>query len=209
MGTQGCSGMRQGMRQGMRIPIGRKTLLGHQYALRADIPQIPLQLATCAGVSRPRAGAKTDFVRTLGLLQDPRSDTSRKVKAPSLRFFRQQPQPAAPRGCCCVAAAARPNRYDLRSRPFNRIQAASWGTFLPLVKQLGVHVQHMDFGGNYLPQLLESEQSLKSLPSNVSLAVTYHSNCGDPWVDSWTRRSRQFEELAYGPTHMNWYERYA
>ena len=92
---------------------------------------------------------------------------------------------------------------------FNRIQAASWDTFLPLVKQLGVHVQHVDFGGNYLPPLLESEQSLKSLPNNVSLAVTYHSNCGDPWMDSWTRRSRQFKELAYGPTHMNWYERYA
>ena len=44
------------------LSLGRKTLLVKQYALRADIPQIPLQLATCAGVTRPRAGAKTDFV---------------------------------------------------------------------------------------------------------------------------------------------------
>ena len=91
---------------------------------------------------------------------------------------------------------------------FNRIQPASWEAFVPLIKKLNLYAQHMDFGGNYLPPLLESEQSLKSLPNTVSLSVTYHSQSGDPWVASWTQKSKQFKELAYGSYQMRWYERH-
>lgn len=90
---------------------------------------------------------------------------------------------------------------------FNRILCPSWEEFVPLVKQLSLHVQHMDFGGNYLPPLLESDASLRSLqqlPSLVSLSVPYHSQCGNPWVDYWTDRSRQFKELAYGSFETVW-----
>lgn len=92
---------------------------------------------------------------------------------------------------------------------FNRIQSASWDAFVPLIKKLSLYAQHMDFGGNCLPPLLESEHSLKCLPNTVSLSVTYHSQSGDPWVDSWTQKSRQFKEVAYGSYHMRWYERCA
>ena len=87
---------------------------------------------------------------------------------------------------------------------FNRILCPSWEEFVPLVKQLSVHVRHMDFRGNYLPPLLESDASLRSLQSLVSLSVPYHSQCGDPWVDYWTGRSRQFKELAYGSFQTVW-----
>ena len=90
---------------------------------------------------------------------------------------------------------------------FNRIQSASWDALVPLIKKLSLYAQHMDFGGNFLPPLLESEQGLKSLPNTVSLSVTYHSQSGDPWVDSWTQKSRHFKELAYGSNQMRWYER--
>ncbi len=75
---------------------------------------------------------------------------------------------------------------------------------MPLVNKLSKHVQHLDFGGNYLPSILESDESLKLLHSSVSLSVTYHSQCGDPWVDSWTERSKQFKELAYGSSQTRW-----
>ena len=68
----------------------------------------------------------------------------------------------------------------------NRIQAASWAAFLPMDKKLGMYAQHMDLGGNYLPPLLESNQSLKSFSKAISLSVTHRSNCGNPWLDSWT-----------------------
>lgn len=90
---------------------------------------------------------------------------------------------------------------------FNRIQAASWDVFVPLVKKLSVYTLHMDFGGNYLPPMLKTEKSLKSLTNTISLAVTYHSQSGDPWVDSWTQKSRNFKELAYGSSQLKWYER--
>lgn len=34
---------------------------------------------------------------------------------------------------------------------FNRILCPTWEEFMPFVKQLSVHVRHMDFAGNYLP----------------------------------------------------------
>ena len=66
---------------------------------------------------------------------------------------------------------------------FNRIQCPSWKELVPLVNKLSQHVQHLDFGGNYLPPVLESDESLKLLHSSVSLSVLYHSQYGDPW---WT-----------------------
>lgn len=87
---------------------------------------------------------------------------------------------------------------------FNRIMCPSWEAFLPPVRKLNVYVQHMDFGGNCLPPLRESEYSLQSFSESVSLSVTYHSQCGDPWVDSWTRKSSQFKQLAYGAHHAEW-----
>lgn len=92
---------------------------------------------------------------------------------------------------------------------FNRIQPPSWDAFLPLVQKLSLYAKHMDFGGNLLPPLRESEPSLKSLTNKVSLSVTYHSQAGDPWVDSWTQKSRKFKELAYGSFKTMWYERCA
>lgn len=88
--------------------------------------------------------------------------------------------------------------------PFNRIQCPSWEALVPLVNRLSKHVQHLDFGGNYLPPLLESEEYLKLLHSSVSLSVPNHSQCGHPWVDSWTERSKQFKELAYGSSQTRW-----
>ncbi|DBA78109.1 TPA: hypothetical protein ACH3X2_008082 [Trebouxia sp. C0005] len=64
----------------------------------------------------------------------------------------------------------------------------------------------MDFGGNYLPPMLKTEKSLKSLTNTISLAVTYHSQSGDPWVDSWTQKSRNFKELAYGSSQLKWFD---
>ncbi len=81
---------------------------------------------------------------------------------------------------------------------FNRIQCSSWENFVPVVKTLSNHVEHLDFGGNYLPPILESDRSLTLLHSKVSLSVPYNSECGDPWVDTWTERSKQFRESAYG-----------
>ena len=87
---------------------------------------------------------------------------------------------------------------------FNRIQCPSWGALVPLVNSLSKHVQHLDFGGNYLPPLLESDEHLRLLHSSVSLSVPNHSQCGHPWVDSWTERSKQFKELAYGSSQKRW-----
>ncbi len=87
---------------------------------------------------------------------------------------------------------------------FNRIQCPTWKALVPLVNKLSQHVQHLDFGGNYLPPTLESDESLKLLHSSVSLSVLYHSQCGDPWVDSWTEWSKQFKELAYGSSQIRW-----
>ena len=87
---------------------------------------------------------------------------------------------------------------------FNRIQCPSWEAFVPLVNSLSKHVQHLDFGGNYLPPLLESDNSLKLLHSNVSLSVSIHSPAGHPWVDSWAERSKHFQELAYGFSQPRW-----
>ena len=87
---------------------------------------------------------------------------------------------------------------------FNRIQCPSWGAFVPLVNSLLKHIQHLDFGGNYLPPILESDESLKLLHSSVSLSVPYHSQCDHPWVDTWTERSKQFKWLAYGRSQTGW-----
>ena len=87
---------------------------------------------------------------------------------------------------------------------FNRISCPSWGAFVPLINKLSQHVQHLDFTGNYLPPLLESDESLKLLHRSVSLAVPYHIQSGHPWVDSWTERSKQFRELAYGSITAKW-----
>lgn len=87
---------------------------------------------------------------------------------------------------------------------FNCIQCPSWAEIVPLVKTLSKHVQHLDLAGNYLPPLLESDKSLKLLPSSVSLSVPNHSQCGHPWVGSWTERSQQFKQLAYGCSQTRW-----
>ena len=87
---------------------------------------------------------------------------------------------------------------------FNRIYSPTWEAFVPLVKKLSMYVQHMDFIGNYLPDLLESDHSLKSLNDGVSLSVTFNSRAGDPWVDSWTEKSRQFKEAAYNFSQIRW-----
>ena len=87
---------------------------------------------------------------------------------------------------------------------FNRIQSTCWQDFLPLVKRLSEYVHYMDFGGNYLPPLLETDHTLSFSHCNVSLSVPYHSQCGNAWIDSWANKAREFREIAYGSSQTKW-----
>ncbi len=158
--------------------------------------------ATSLADSGSWGGLETYAARTDGLLQESRPKESRRLVCDfSSNNFSLQHLEIVARWLQQPTTGVEIYALDLS---FNRILCPSWEEFVPLVKQLSVHVRHMDFGGNYLPPLLESDASLRSLQSLVSLSVPYHSQCGDPWVDYWTERSRQFKELAYGSFQTVW-----
>lgn len=82
---------------------------------------------------------------------------------------------------------------------FNRIHVPDWKTFLPLVQKLSERVELMEFGGNYLPAVLESDTVLQNPVFNrVSLTPPYRLLSGLEWQDSWTRKAHKFRLAAYG-----------
>jgi len=73
-----------------------------------------------------------------------------------------------------------------------------WKTFLPLVKQLSDSVTFMEFGGNYLPAILQADAELHhAVFKTVSLAPPSPFLTGDGWVDTWSHRARTFRLEAY------------
>ena len=82
---------------------------------------------------------------------------------------------------------------------FNRVLVTDWKTFLPLVKQLSDSVTFMEFGGNYLPAILQADAELHhAVFETVCLAPPSSCLTGDDWVDTWSQRARTFRLEAYG-----------
>jgi len=81
---------------------------------------------------------------------------------------------------------------------FNRVLVTDWKAFLPLVEQLSDSVTFMEFGGNYLPAILQSDAELHHAAfKTVSLAPPNPFLTGDDWVDTWSKRARTFRLEAY------------
>ncbi len=82
---------------------------------------------------------------------------------------------------------------------FNRILIPDCKSFLPLVEQLSAFVDFMEFGGNYLPAIMESDDELhKPVFDKVSLAPPHPCLLGNKWTDKWAAKARNFRSEAYG-----------
>ena len=82
---------------------------------------------------------------------------------------------------------------------FNRIQISNWRAFLPLVKRLAGCVEYLEFGGNYLPAINETDAELRDpVFEKVSLAQPSNILTGNDWVDAWSKRAMTFRWQAYG-----------
>lgn len=81
----------------------------------------------------------------------------------------------------------------------NRIFAADWESFLPLVERLSSFVAWMDFSVNDLPPIDKQAATLtRPVFSTVSLGLAHHGSTGDKWADSWNDKTREFKRIAYG-----------
>ena len=79
-----------------------------------------------------------------------------------------------------------------------------WKTFLPLVKQLSDSVTFMEFGGNYLPAILQADAELHhAVFKTVSLAPPSPFLTGDGWVDTWSHRARTFQTGGISDLHSD------
>ena len=83
---------------------------------------------------------------------------------------------------------------------FNRIVAPTWAAFVPLVSWLRPYVDYMDFGGNYLPALVEIDLLKEPIFQGVSLATALQDAKLTPssWVRQWDKQARDFRLLSYG-----------